>query len=117
MNGLEKKEKEQLDVLFDSEQIRNVYLKVLEYRDKYENEVLGKNKEEEQLKDKYKKMFRELLNELQQTVDKKIDEIFDKSKNRSMFLLDQLFQRVYPIDMIVNQFNNLRNTSKVGKQI
>lgn len=90
-NGLQKKEKEQLNILFDSDEVRKVYEKVVDYRDKYENEVLGKNKEEEQLKNKYKEMFRKMLKELQQTIDKKIDEIFDKSKNRSMFLLDQLF--------------------------
>ena len=62
-------------------------------------------------------MFRDLLTQLGQTIDNKIDEIFERSRNRSMFLLDQLFQRVYPIDLIVHQFNNLKNTNKVEKQI
>jgi len=50
--------------LFDSDEVRKVYEKVVDYRDKYENEVLGKNKEEEQLKNKYKEMFRKMLKEL-----------------------------------------------------
>lgn len=102
IGGLQNKEKEQLEILFDDQDVYEIYKKVLEYRDKYENEVLGKNQKEENIKAEYKQMFRDLLAQLGQTIDNKIDEIFERSRNRSMFLLDQLFQRVYPIDLIVH---------------
>lgn len=106
------KQKDQLLSLFNSQEVLDIYQKVEDFREKYRNDVAIRDPVLEQMKSDYKQKFKAELKKVEEMIDKQIEDVFTQHSQKSLYLLDQLFQKHYPIEHLVREHQQLTNTNR-----